>query len=543
MDLGRPLESYVTEVLSRTSVAAERKLNAAAHGTLSFKNFDDASIDLKVFDWQTGPGNRNWWWQLQQFPFLRWYVQAVYVVSQSEYHDSLLEFIYLSVMNWQVCEKKYRGKSPLMWHDHATALRLKYMTDMYVAIFGVNVECQGLKDLLAFEIQRHATWLSQDKNYSRRTNHGFEQADILLRTTLVFPECNKFFQAGKISKERLVDEVSFAFTEQGVHKENSPAYHQVMLEKLKTLTEYKKLGEEELSVLGENLIGKARIFLNAITLPDGTLPLIGDTQKEVAKKVNLASLDDVPDVPERAGCKLWDYSDSGYVVVEYIDEGTGQTAKLIVRSGQFSHYHRHDDDLSIYWQIGGHLILGDGGLYSYDEKDSCRRFFRSKNAHSTAYVVDEDAVRDLRNIPRRGSICLKENPERVIAETHCYKGWRIRRVINLENLVKGRLVVEDQSYSDDLQGVAATNWFFPTESSRLDSIEKNSCDVSFESGVKLRISSSSLSSGCAIYRGWEGRVDNGAISSEKFGAYSSAARFVVYWPAPGVNKTCLQVVF
>src|SRR5690606_16367267 len=147
-----------------------------------------------------------------------------------------------------------------------------------------------------------------------RTNHGFDQSDILLRTCLIFPDCNELKAARTVSRERLLDEISFAFTDQGVHKENSPGYHQYMMARLKSLSAYKELGDDELAATGEIVLENAKRFLKAITLPDGTLPIIGDTRGgEKANPDNLPSSDAAPEPIANGEYRIWDFADSGYV--------------------------------------------------------------------------------------------------------------------------------------------------------------------------------------------------------------------------------------
>ena len=67
-----------------------------------------------------------------------------------------------------------------------------------------------------------------------------------------------------------------------------------------------------------------------------------------------------------------------------------------------SNYHRHDDDLSIYFFYNDELILGDCGLYSHEEDDVDRKFIRSYKAHCVPFVKDA--------LPRRRREDLSEQP-------------------------------------------------------------------------------------------------------------------------------------
>lgn len=542
MNLGRPLLTYSAEVLSRTSKEAALKLEKAINGTIVFRNFEDSFIDLKSFDWKKGPENRNWWWQLQQFPFVSWYTQSIQTHTEAGRHEEALDFIHQSVSRWRECEAKYQSKSPLIWHDHATAFRLRGLADLYTALHGMETHVEDLKNLISDEIERHVNWLLLEKNYSRRTNHGFDQSDILLRACLIFPNCDGLAQARNISRERLKDEISFSFTDQGAHKENSPGYHQYMMTRLKSLSAYKELGDDELAATGEIVLENAKRFLKAITLPDGTLPIIGDTLGgEKANPDNLPSSDVVPEPIANGEYRIWDFADSGYVIIEYTDQQTKTNAKLIVRSGQLSHYHRHDDDLSIYWQIGDQLILGDGGLYSHNEKDPKRIFLRSPLAHNTVYVAGMNAERKTKLLLRRGQLQVKASPNRIVAVTHCYKGWKLRRVVNFEGLSKGSLLIEDQASSEVGTATIVSNWIRPAGHGNLSKTSPRECDFQLNRGFNLNISSLNSPSGIEQYVGWNENMESSAILSKIFGQEDQAMRAAIYWSGPGRHQTRLTL--
>lgn len=461
--LGKPLQSYVSEVLSRDSKSAARNLQSAMGGAVRFNTFEDASINLTKFDWLNGSDNRNWWWQLQQLPFVRWYVQSIKTIQDSLIQESVIEFIHKSVVQWIECAQDKGKTSPLLWHDHASTFRLRNLADLYVAMMGLGYTKHPLINTLSEQIVNHASWISLEKNYSCRTNHGFDQSDILLRTCLIFPDCQEFTSFKTLASQRLKDEINFAFTDQGVHKENSPHYQQYMISRLNSLSDYEKLGETEIidsffksNNIDDALFEKASVFLKALFLPDGTLPMIGDTRGECRfNLINIPSLSHLGNGYSGSEFKILDYSKSGYVVVEYIDEQTSLDGKIIVRSGQFSHYHRHDDDLSIYWQIGDQVILGDGGLYSYNEQDPKRKFVRSPLAHNTVYVQGLKAERLPKRLKKQAKLDVASDPLRIIGSTFYFQDWQLGRVINLERLKQGILLFEDQAYSDEKSGVIA----------------------------------------------------------------------------------------
>ncbi|MFP3398713.1 heparinase II/III family protein, partial [Brevibacterium sp. SIMBA_078] len=58
-----------------------------------------------------------------------------------------------------------------------------------------------------------------------------------------------------------------------------------------------------------------------------------------------------------------------------------------------SNYHRHDDDLSLHLFFDNVIILGDGGLGSYNENDEKRKILRSNIVHNAPYIMHVDPIR------------------------------------------------------------------------------------------------------------------------------------------------------
>ena len=153
-------------------------------------------------------------------------------------------------------------------------------------------------------IQRHVEFLSEDKNYSQHTNHGFDQMLAVYKVCLLWSDVGILAEARDLSLSRLLDELSFVFTEQGVHKENSPGYQKFMLSRLNLLIQLEKLGDDKLWYRAKNLADDVESFLQKITLPNGLLPAIGDTKgNDTGKKYNSNST-----------LEIFDYAESGYVI-------------------------------------------------------------------------------------------------------------------------------------------------------------------------------------------------------------------------------------
>lgn len=337
-------------------------------------SFDDANIDILNFDWQGVDHDRNWWWQIQALPFLSWYINSLKIQTEEQKTRFLL--LCLDAVNNWIIKGKINNASPLVWHDHAAAFRLRNLTTflVYSILMGLPLANATRAESLARLIFEHLEWIQNDNNYSKNTNHGFDQAMIALTVSSMF-SCNDFEAYLKCNRWRLNEEISFAFTEEGVHKENSPGYQKMMLIRLRQLKNLAILGEVDVSRKAGAYIEKAEAFLSAITLPNGYLPMIGDTRGE---ELGLP-------YKQTDQIDVLDYSASGYIIIR--GNVLNKDFHLVFKASHLSHYHRHDDDLSIHLYFNGKTILGDGGLGSHNEKDKKRKLLRSCISHHYCPVV------------------------------------------------------------------------------------------------------------------------------------------------------------
>jgi len=230
-----------------------------------------------------------------------------------------------------------------------------------------------------------------------------------------------------VAQNRLLEEVNFAFTEEGVHKENSPGYHVFMMHRLEKLVRLKAIGGEVVGVEAKKIQDGAERFLEAITLPDGMLPMVGDTRGGQKGKQT--------EIPE--GPVVYDFSKSGYVVVK----GKYKTKPyyFLMKNCHDSNYHRHDDDLSIYFWLDGEVLLGDGGLGSHNEKDGKRIQLRSYSSHSVPFLKSV-AYRNRKFLPDEPSLSFGRGT--IKGCSHMF-GIKITREIDISAIKDGTITIID----------------------------------------------------------------------------------------------------
>ncbi|WP_429099771.1 heparinase II/III domain-containing protein [Aeromonas rivipollensis] len=511
------------------SIQSKCILDKLNDGVLIVKGFDDLSVSLQDFDWIHGIENRSWWWQIQALPYLNNFVDAATVVTSIE-NERYFNLTKKLIFSW--IEKSSRNKnSPLAWHDHASAYRLRnivrwiaYIHKEDLIIFLTLEEQNSLLEI----ILEHVRWLGEEGNYSKHTNHGFDQMLILYRTCLIFSTPGFLSGIKELSKNRLLDELSFSFTDQGVHKENSPGYQQFMLSRIKELIKLSDLGDIDICDQAQLLIDRAEGFLHAITLPNNKIPIIGDTQ----------SIKSALPVAVRKQCTpyidVFDYSQSGYIILTgvniYHDD-----FHFIFKSSHFSSYHRHDDDLSIHWYVNDEVIIGDSGLFSHEEKEHKRMYMRSPFAHSAPFItniIPERTPDLLQSLP---NCYIDKNKKYIKAFSTAFGGIKIERIVDYSKILFNSICIEDTVVSTTNESLCI-NFIHPEQNQKLIvnnnrvflKSEKNQTTIECDDDVDIY-----------SFFGMGSTLDNTAITSNTFNSYHDCFR-TTFSPKQGKSKLLLQ---
>lgn len=525
--------NYLKVGLSCTpSVQSKIVLDKLNDGIITIKGFDDLSISLQDFDWVNGVNNRSWWWQVQALPYLNNFIDAstkIPSIDKEKYFNLTKSLIF----SWIIKSSK-NNKSPLAWHDHASAYRLRNIVRWLAYIYN-----QKLIDLLTIEekeslleiILEHIRWLGEDENYSKHTNHGFDQMLILYRTCLIFSAPAFLHKIQCLSKDRLLDELSFSFTDQGVHKENSPGYQQFMLARIKELVKLNELGDTDISSKAQLLIDKAEEFLYAITLPNNLIPIIGDTQSIKSALVTSANKN------RYAHIEVYDYSLSGYIIIRGVNV-YNDDFHFVLKSSHLSSYHRHDDDLSIHWYVNNEVIVGDSGLLSHEEKEFKRMYMRSHFAHSVPFIKNI--------IPERTPSLLKSAPNCVLEKEHslikatstAFAGVTIERVIDYSQILFNIITVEDSILSNT-QDDLCVNFLFPEENT-ISRTKNNRINVTSTKNSTILECDDEVT--ISSFFGLSEQISSTAITSNIFNHYHNCSRVTIHPKNNIKNKLQIQSV-
>lgn len=289
----------------------------------------------------------------------------------------------------------------LFANAHAVSLRAENLMYFGQSCAKAGIPVDGLYELLI----RHGTWLSEEQNYKARHNYGLMQAQAQLHLGYVLNQPRWVEQA----KRRLLSQEENAFDGEFVHRENSPAYGDMVIDLFQRVGRYL---EQRNDPLGRKLLDDMKLagtFLRWAVKPDGRMAQVGDTPAAPPK----AELGGEGQFPE--GSKF--FAQSGY----YFYRRTGQPGQGIwkmLKAGFTTSTHKHADDGSFMLWAADRDIFTDSGMYGYAQ-DDFRRYVQSASAHNTV-VVDRGTY-----------LCQEEQMPLVgIAAHRLFPAWDYIRVFH-----------------------------------------------------------------------------------------------------------------
>ncbi|RVT87306.1 hypothetical protein DXV76_04285 [Rhodobacteraceae bacterium CCMM004] len=341
------------------------------------------------------------------------------------------------------------------WHDHATALRLDRLS-----VLRLLSKTPKFTDLAA----RHADVLMQEAFYSKHTNHGYDQALALLLASYAFKADIDTSAWTEMGLSRLIDELKFAFTPDGVHVENSPAYHVGMTANLVRARLVKALAGVETEFDFDTLLNDALAFTAWIIGPDRRLAMLGDsTERSGLPPTELSSFPNyahalyaasggTSGAPLEGTSKIFDHA--GYAVYRSRWSPWNDHVHLTMKSGFLSRYHRQDDDLTVLLQGFGEHWLIDSGLYNHNQMDPVRIYMRSELAHNVPHIRGCPVSRTLPEPDAAPTLTMERPDDGSVVfrgTTNAYRNTAVTRTVVIESAETFQIVDTVRSQNPEAQ--------------------------------------------------------------------------------------------
>lgn len=332
-------------------------------------------------DWSVDPfKDKNWTFQLNAWRNIDVFLRRYERTARKTYLNEAIAI----VLDWDAYQKR-NPAGPMTWNDMASglrALRLAYIVDQ-VSVKRISLEPVQLDALIGLA-DEHAKRLQKEK-FIALNNHGIFQVFGLNALCAVI-EVRKSCADGRAFAARMLTKIMKAsYTEQGVHKENSPAYHLFATEMLL------RLGPRNfISADSRLILDKAVELKHWMGLPNGKLIPIGDSDGTGARMLATPSLTTLSDGKSHA---VADLTSSGYAIIRSDPKTAGSQSMLFVAGMAHSKVHKHLDDLSFVLYESDQLVFSEAGKYGY-KVDDFRRYANSEAAHNTVRVLEQPVSLD-----------------------------------------------------------------------------------------------------------------------------------------------------
>lgn len=342
-------------------------------------------------------------------------------------------------------------EQPMKLHDETVAQRVMAFSALVFESHGRLGEQLELR--LKAQLNADLELLASPEFYAGDNNHGmFQNFGLLVADALETSSNPSRSQIQRLAFRRLLDYLSKCFTSDGIHVENSPSYHLMVSRQLRAvLLVAESFGwGSEFSQL-EHIAKKADRFAAFALSPGGTFVPVSDTSSvKVTEHAARDAYGDgllaarVRNIKKLSGQSL-DAHRSGYTVVCGEHPETGVT-QLFFSAAYNADYHKHSDEMSIYWYHSGYEVLREAGPNGYDYDDPLTKYAYSSRAHNSLLVDG----RGLPRIDRMASRTKMSKPQTVEgaltveATTKRFQSVEWSRTLRIPN----RMTLERFSVSD-----------------------------------------------------------------------------------------------
>lgn len=336
-------------------------------GKIYILNRDGYELGSEI-DWLADPYNhRSWKWLFNNF---KWMDTLLYhSLRKSDAAAKSAEYFF-SWYNFYITQER---KGEFLWKDDAVSFRAFRIAIVTRHILSSSDYSEEEKQAARNAINLHYNELIDDKKF-KKNNHGLFQVRGLMTISTIHSDILDLNTARDYVEKKVNYLWGQQYGKQGIHLENSPGYHQLIIKEFDEILRSPEFKGCEFIYCKEDVekvIDNTKYFFH----PNGASTLFGDS--------NLS----IKELARFTGDRL--FNEAGYAFLAGQDE-TANNSYLAVRTGFPSNIHRHSDDFSFEWSERGQVILQDSGRYSYEYENPMRVFLTSSRAHNTVTVNGEN---------------------------------------------------------------------------------------------------------------------------------------------------------
>ena len=336
----------------------------------------DATLPI---DWAADPfEDRNWQFQLHSWVNMGYWLYAY----QDGDLGALKEMVAIA-LDWETFHIEENQKSAFQWYDMATGIRASRLAFLLDNIFIGNLEVADSDLAALIRLSELHVAMLLNPWFLSPTNHGLFQIMGLNALCEVISWRTVCEGAKPYTRESLANLLKRWFTDEGVHRENSPNYHGIVLDALHRLRVVERIQQPEIRAI----IERGNMVTPWLTYPDGRWVPVGDS---AGMGPRLTGLVDPICLGRDADCwAVRDLTKSGYAIIRSLPETVDKSSMLFVSATGEPTGHKHADDLSFVLIERGHDIFVDSGKYGYN-KNQERLYIKSARAHNVPSLVGRE---------------------------------------------------------------------------------------------------------------------------------------------------------
>ena len=326
-------------------------------------------------DWAADPfGDRNW-----QFQLHAWVLMDYWLYAFGDGDENALGEVVAIALDWKRYHLDDNRRSAFEWYDMAVgvrASRLAFLLDQ-ILVGDLMVDDEDLAALLLLA-ELHVERLLEP-SFLSDGNHGLFQMAGLNALCQVISWRKVCAGAGVYVDKAFGRLLGEWFSEEAVHRENSPNYHGIVVDAFHRLRVVDRFRDAQV----RSLIEEAATVTPWLTYPDGRWVPVGDS---AGKGPQLKGPVEARCLSANGGCwAVRDLTKSGYAIIRSPPEA--EHPSMLFVNSMFVEVegsvikHKHADDLGFVLIEGGHEIFVDSGKYGYN-KDRKRSYVLSARAHN-----------------------------------------------------------------------------------------------------------------------------------------------------------------
>lgn len=362
------------------------------------------------------------------------------------------------IRSWRREHPKGSVAVPMAWHDETTALRLLSWIQVYLALVEGSRPVREIEEI-AEACAEQAEVLLDPEFHSSGTNHGMFQDHALLAwsTSPVSEGRSLRSEAYETAKRRLLSYLEEVISEDGVHLEHSPSYHErVALSMMRYEAFFSLVDDSAASSRVRSLLELMVPYATHVFQPDGTYPLVGDTFSTDTPNRNVFGSEEYRYAATggqegKAPVEVDGiFMSGGYAILRDAWRSDGKGTYVHFAAAYHRSYHKHSDDLSVWLYHDGELLT-ESGPNGYEYEDPFSRFAFGAWSHNVVLVDGEGPAR---TEGERGSVGLVwaekgDEVSRVKGVTRRLPGAVHERQVSLDRSKPSVQVVDELSGDGD----------------------------------------------------------------------------------------------